>query len=165
MATDLGCPGKPVRYLPTSLKEPSPAVALCLSGWGYQIIVFFVEETIDAWGPIDCVLFPGNISDKIQTSYHRHLFAEPNHQDFPDTTRFVTNGANAQSGTFWRLTKPCIHVRQVGEGQDPAMLMVAAVDDSSASPLLISLIVMNFNTRGQKRKNLLLSCCCLGDRG
>jgi NTE family protein len=103
-------------------------------------------ETIDAWGIIGGVLLPGTISEKIQSSYKKHLFGETTLQDLPDSPRFIFNATNAQSGALWRFSKPYMRDYRVGEVKNPSVLIAEAVAASSAFPPVLSPMILELDS-------------------
>lgn len=102
-------------------------------------------ETIDAFGIIGGILLPGTISEKIQSSYEKHLFGSATLQDFPENPRFVMNATNVQSGVLWRFSKPYMRDYRVGEVKNPTIPLAAAVTASSAFPPILSPMVMELD--------------------
>lgn len=102
-------------------------------------------ETIDAWGIVGGILLPGTISEKIQGSYRKYLFAEATLQDIVDRPRFVINATNVQSGALWRFSKPYMRDYRVGEVKAPRITIAEAVAASSAFPPVLSPMIMELD--------------------
>src|ERR1051326_4424774 len=101
-------------------------------------IRLLADETIDASAVIGGIFLPGTISDKIQSSYKKHLYGDATLQSLPAKPRFVINASNVQSGALWRFSKPYMRDYRVGEVKNPTVSLAQAVGASSAFPPVLS---------------------------
>jgi NTE family protein len=106
--------------------------------WVVSPIRLLADETIDADSIIWGAVLPGRVSDRVAEAYDTILFRGATLQDLPDTSRFVINATNVQSGALWRFMKPYMRDYRVGEVKNPTILLAQAVAASSAFPPVLS---------------------------
>ncbi len=76
--------------------------------------------------------------------YRRRLFGDANLQDLPDHPRFVFCSVNLMSGGLWRISKPYMADYRIGQLRNPRLDVAEAVAASSAFPLGLSPLRLNF---------------------
>jgi NTE family protein len=103
------------------------------------------SKTIDKGAIFKGVLLPGRVSDRVTKFYDQQLFNGATLQDIPDTTRFVFNAVNVQSGVLWRFMKPYMRDYRVGEVKTPKIPLAQAVAASSAFPPVLSPVVLKLD--------------------
>jgi NTE family protein len=100
-------------------------------------------KTIDKPAVFKGVLLPGTISDRIASSYRKHVFGDATLQDLPDSPRFVFNATSMQTGSLWRFSKPYMGDYRVGLVHNPTADLAVAVAASSAFPPILSPVVVD----------------------
>ena len=102
------------------------------------------SHTIDIPSILRGVLLPGTVSDRIASTYRKHLFSNATLQDLPgpEAPRFVINASNVQSGALWRFSRPYMRDWRVGEVKNPKVELATAVAASSAFPPVLSPLVL-----------------------
>jgi NTE family protein len=98
---------------------------------------------VDVSAILSGALLPGtSISDRVASTYRRHLFGRTTLQDLPDQPRFVFNATNLESGVLMRFSKPYLADYRVGRIANPELDLAVAVAASSAFPPVLSPFVL-----------------------
>lgn len=103
------------------------------------------NRTIDAGAVLGGILLPGSISDKVASSYRKHLFGDKTLQQLSDKPRFVINSTNVQTGALWRFSKPYMADYRVGKIEEPDVPIATAVAASSAFPPILSPVELHLD--------------------
>jgi len=98
--------------------------------------------TIDVPAVLWGLILPGGVARQVSKRYRKYLFGDSTLQDLPDSTRFVINATNLETGKLWRFSKPYMRDFSVGMVKDPKVSLADAVTASSAFPPVLSPFVL-----------------------
>lgn len=118
------------------------------------------STTIDIPAIAAGLILPGSVADYVALAYRSLLFGHATLQDLPARPEFVINATNVETGTLWRFSRAVMADYQVGEIDQPTLLLAKAVAASSAfppflSPYLLRVRPGDFSRVVTKNKDLL----------